>query len=93
MTRFAMTLDEVEALFSGAGFGDMQVETEELTLRWDGPHAAALGVTGTPFQTGLAGLDAHRQAEVMAALDEAFTRSLDDGGVFTMSAVLARGTA
>src|ERR1700683_2896095 len=93
MTRFAMTLEEVEALFSGAGFGDMQVETEELTLRWDGPHAAALGVTGTPFATGLAGLDAHRQAEVMAALDEAFARSLDDGGAFTMSAVLARGTA
>lgn len=93
MARFAMTLDEVEALFSGAGFGDLQVETEELTLRWDGPHAAALGVTGTPFETGLAGLDAHRQAEVMAALDEAFARSLGDGGAFTMSAVLARGTA
>ena len=93
MTRFSMTLEEVEALFSGAGFGEVQIGTERLTLRWDSPHEAALGVEGTPFQTGLAALDADRQAEVMAALDEAFARSLTNRGTFTMSAVLARGTA
>ena len=93
MTRFAMTVEEVEALFSGAGFSDVRLETEELTLRWDGPHAAALGVTGTPFQTGLADLAADRQAEVMAALEAAFVPLLGEGGAFTMSAVLARGTA
>jgi SAM-dependent methyltransferase len=93
MTRFSMTLEEVEALFSGAGFGEGEVEVAELTLHWDGPHAAALGMTGTPFQAGLAGLEADRQAEVMAALDEAFARSLGDRGAFTMFAVLGRGTA
>ncbi len=93
MTRFAMTVEEVEALFSGAGFSDVQLETEELTLRWDGPHAAALGVTGTPFQTGLADLAADRQAELMAAMEAAFVPLLGERGAFTMSAVLARGTA
>ncbi len=92
ITRFSMTCDEVEALFSTAGFGDVEIEPQKLTLRWDSPHAAALGVTGTPFQPGLAGLDAERQAGVMAALDEAFARSLRGTGAFAMSAVLARGT-
>ena len=93
MTRFAMSVEEVEALFSGAGFSDVQLETEEFTLRWDGPHAAALGVTGTPFQTGLADLAPDRQAELMAAMEAAFVPLLGERGTFTMSAVLARGTA
>ena len=88
-----MSPDELGALLAGGGFGDIELETRELALRWDSATEGARGVAGTPFQAFLATLSPDRLGEVMGELERAVDAATGPDGGFTMSAVLARGVA
>jgi SAM-dependent methyltransferase len=91
--RLMMSPDELGALLAGGGFGDIALETRELSFRWASSAAGARGVAGTPFQAFLATLSSARLTEVMGELERAIDVATDAEGGFTMTAVLGRATA
>lgn len=93
LQRFCMSVQEVEDAFTGAGFVDVRVGVEELTVTWPTATAAAAAISGTPFLPALLALDPARQQSVAQSLTQRFGTSTAGPATLVMSAVLARGTA
>jgi SAM-dependent methyltransferase len=91
--RFMMSSDELGTLLAGGGFGDIELETRELSFRWASATAGAHGVAGTPYQAFLSTLPPDRLREVMGDLERAVDVATGPDGGFTMTAVLGRATA
>ncbi len=91
--RFVMSPDELGALLAGSGFGEIQLETRQLSFPWDSAVAGARAVAGTPYQGFLTTLPPERIEDVLADLERAVAAATGPDGGFTMSAVLARAVA
>lgn len=93
VTRFTMSMNEVEETLIAAGFGEIAVTTQELEVAWSSPEVATLGIIGTPFGPAAAALDLERQRRIMETLRQVMTRG--DGSAVrpVLTAVLGRGTA
>jgi SAM-dependent methyltransferase len=91
--RLMMSSDELGSVLAAGGFGDIALETRELSFRWASATAGAQGVAGTPFAAFLSMLSPDRLREVMGDLERAVDAATGPDGGFTMTAVLARATA
>ncbi|MGN6242125.1 MAG: class I SAM-dependent methyltransferase [Motilibacteraceae bacterium] len=93
LQRFCMSPEQVEDVLTSAGFVDVEVRVEELTVSWSSAAAAARGIQGTPFYPVLAAMDPDRRRSVEAALVQRMGGPDGEALPVVMTAVLGRGTA
>jgi len=91
-TRFTMPIEEVADVLASGGLDDIEVTTQQVTLEWATPDAAAQGISGTPYATTVVGLPPDRQDALMTVLRQAMTDASARAVTHVMTAVLARGT-
>lgn len=93
LQRFCMSPEQVEDVLTSAGFVDVEVRVEELTVGWPSAADAARGIQGTPFYPVLAAMDPDRRRSVEAALVQRMGGPDGEALPVVMTAVLGRGTA
>lgn len=91
--QYCMSPQAVESALTAAGFVDVDVRIEELTVRWPSAAAAAQAICGTPFYPALTAMSEAQQQAVAQSLLERMTAQNGGPVAPVMSAVFARGTA
>jgi ubiquinone/menaquinone biosynthesis C-methylase UbiE len=87
-TAVTMSEEELEDLFTGAGFTQVSVRTMELPLAWPDAHAGAFGLMGSSYGPAVAALPTDAQQSIFAAIAQAGAA----GGMAEMAAVFGRGS-
>jgi SAM-dependent methyltransferase len=93
LQRFCMSPEQVGDVLAAAGFVEVEVRVEELTVTWPSPAAAARSIQGTPFYPALAAMEPGRRHAVGAALMRRMSGPDGQALPVVMTAVLGRGTA
>ncbi len=93
-TSYVLSAAETAALFSGAGFTDIEAREVELVTRWPGVDTLVAALSGTPFGGVFAALDPLRQDQARAMIADRFAEFVHGEVVEVPTyAVIARGTA
>lgn len=93
-SSYVLSAAETAALFSGAGFTDIESREVELVTRWPGVDTLVAALSGTPFGGVFAALGPERQTQARAVIAERFAEFVHGDVVEVPTySVIARGTA
>jgi SAM-dependent methyltransferase len=84
---FSMFVDELTAILTDAGLGEVEVSQRELELTWPSIEQAVRGIAGTPYGPPAAALSGDQHARLEQELRDRLRSP------FPMTAVLARARA